>query len=310
MEYTKRYLAEEVGLDHADGQITRREALRRLGMMGISLTAASALLAACGGGDDGEDQVVAPGGQGASSTTAASVATTVASPSTTRPASTPVASQDITFPGARGTLRGAYAAAATPKGGVIVIHENRGLVDGTRAVVGRLAGDGYSALAIDLVSGLNQGGTAAVPSGDVGSLLSNADVGDRRNDVKAGFDELAKRNAGRKLGMMGFCFGGTVVWDHLTTNEPRLAAAAPFYGGTVEGATFLAKAAVLGIYGETDTRINATRDAAKANLVKAGVPHEIKTYAGVGHGFYSQVDSPQSKQAYSDVLDWFDRYLR
>jgi carboxymethylenebutenolidase len=309
MEYTKRYLAEEVGLDHADGQITRREALRRLGMMGISLTAASALLAACGG-DDGEDQVVSPGGQAAPSTTAASVATTVASPSTTRPASTPVPSQDITFPGLRGTLRGAYAAAATPKGGVIVIHENRGLVEGTRAVVGRLAGDGYSALAIDLVSGLNEGGTAAVPSGDVGSLLSNADVGDRRNDVKAGFDELAKRNPGRKLGMMGFCFGGTVVWDHLTTNEPGLAAAAPFYGGTVEGATFLAKAAVLGIYGETDTRINATRDAAKANLVKAGVPHEIKTYAGVGHGFYSQVDSPQSKQAYSDVLDWFDRYLR
>lgn len=306
MEYTKRYLAEEVGLDHADGEITRREALRRLGMMGISLTAASALLAACGG--DGDDQVVAPGDQ-TSPTTAASVPTTVASPTTTRPATTPVPSQDITFPGARGTLRGAYAA-ATPKGGVIVIHENRGLVDGTRAVVGRLAGDGYSALAVDLVSGVNQGGTAAVPSADVGSLLSNADVGDRRNDVKAGFDELAKRNAGRKLGMMGFCFGGTVVWDYLTTAETRLAAAAPFYGGTVEGANYTAKAAVLGVYGETDTRINATRDAAKANLVRAGVPHEIKTYAGVGHGFYSQVESPQSKQAYSDVLDWFDRYLR
>jgi dipeptidyl aminopeptidase/acylaminoacyl peptidase len=53
-----------------------------------------------------------------------------------------------------------------------------------------------------------------------------------------------------------------------------------------------------------------TRDAAKANLVKAGVPHELKTYAGVGHGFYRQVETQQSKQAYSDTLDWFDRYLR
>ena len=307
MDYTKRYLAEEVALDHAGGQLTRREALRRLGMMGISLTAASALLAACAD-DDGDDQVVAPSGQ--ASTTAAPVATTVASPSTTRPASTPVPSQDITFPGPRGTLRGAYAAAPSPKGGVVVIHENRGLVDATKAVVGRLAGDGYSALAIDLVSGLNPGGTAAVPSGDVASLLSNADVGDRRADVKAAFDELAKRNPGRKLAMTGFCFGGTVTWDYLTTGDTRLAAAAPFYGGTVEGANFTAKAAVLGIYGETDARINATRDAAKANLERAGVPHELKTYAGVGHGFYSQVDSPQSKQAYSDVLDWFDRYLR
>jgi len=307
MEYTKRYLAEEVALDHADGQMTRREALRRLGMMGISLTTASALLAACGGG--GDDQVVAPEGQ-ASSTTAAPVATTVASPSTTRPATTPVPSQDITFPGPRGTLMGAYAQAANAKGAVLVVHENRGLVEGTRAVAARFAGDGYSALAIDLVSGVNPGGTAAVPAGDVGALLSNADVSDRRADLKAGFDELLKRNAGKKLGMIGFCFGGTVVWDYLTTGDTRLAAAAPFCGGTVEGANYTAKAAVLGVYGETDARINATRDAAKANLVRAGVPHEIKTYAGVGHGFYSQVDSPQSKQAYSDTLDWFDRYLR
>jgi carboxymethylenebutenolidase len=307
MDYIKEYLATEVAIDHAGGQLTRREALRRLGMMGISLTAASALLAACAD-DDGNDQVVAPSGQ--ASTTAAPVATTVASPATTRPATTPVASQDVTFPGPRGTLRGAFAAAATPKGGVVVIHENRGLVDATKAVVGRLAGDGYSALAIDLVSSTDPGGTPAVPAGDVAGLLGNADVSNQRSDIKAAFDELAKRTPGRKLGMIGFCFGGTVVWDYLTTGDTRVAAAAPFYGGTVEGANYTAKAAVLGVYGETDTRINATRDAAKANLVRAGVPHELKTYPGVGHAFYSQVDSVQAKQAYSDTLDWFDRYLK
>lgn len=307
MDHIKEYLATEVALDHVAGEMTRREALRRLGMMGFSLTAASALLAACG--DDNKTETTSPAGQ--ASTTTASVATTVASPATTRPATTPVPSQDITFPGPRGTLIGAYAAAATPKGGVVVIHENRGLVEATRAVVSRLAGDGYSALAVDLVSGINPGGTAAVPANDVAALLSNADVSDRRADVKATFDELAKRNPGRKLGLIGFCFGGTVVWDYLTVGDARVAAAAPFYGGTVEGVNFSTnKAAVLGIYGETDTRINATRDAAKAALDKTGVPHELKTYPGVGHAFYSDVGSPQSKQAYSDVLDWFDRYLK
>lgn len=308
MDYIKEYLATEVAIDHAGGQLTRREALRRLGMMGISLTAASALLAACSD-DGGDDQVVAPAG-GQAATTTASVATTLVTPGTTRPATTPVASQDITFPGPRGTLRGAFAAAASPKGGVVVIHENRGLVDATKAVVGRLAGDGYSALAIDLVSSLDPGGTPAVPAGDVAGLLSNADVSDRRADLKAAVDELAKRVPGKKLGMIGFCFGGTVVWDYLSTGDARVAAAAPFYGGTVEGVTFPGKPAVLGIYGETDSRINATRDAANAGLEKAGAPHELKTYAGVGHGFYSQVDSPQSQQAYSDTLDWFDRYLK
>jgi dienelactone hydrolase len=40
------------------------------------------------------------------------------------------------------------------------------------------------------------------------------------------------------------------------------------------------------------------------------VPHQIKTYPGVGHGFYTDVGSEQSKAAYADVLDWFGRYLK
>jgi carboxymethylenebutenolidase len=41
----QRYLAEEIAVDHADGLITRREALRRLGLLGVSVAAASSLLA-------------------------------------------------------------------------------------------------------------------------------------------------------------------------------------------------------------------------------------------------------------------------
>ena len=52
---------------------------------------------------------------------------------------------------------GAWAAAEHARGGVLVIHENRGLNDHIRSVAGRLAGDGYSALAIDLLS--EEGGT-------------------------------------------------------------------------------------------------------------------------------------------------------
>jgi carboxymethylenebutenolidase len=42
-------LAEEVALDYAARQLSRREALKRLGLLGLGATAASALLAACGG---------------------------------------------------------------------------------------------------------------------------------------------------------------------------------------------------------------------------------------------------------------------
>ena len=46
MTELERYLAEEVAEDHVDGIITRREAMRRLGMLGLSTAAASAMIAA------------------------------------------------------------------------------------------------------------------------------------------------------------------------------------------------------------------------------------------------------------------------
>lgn len=304
MDHFQEYLATEVALDHADGQISRREALRRMGMMGVSLSAAAALLAACG--DDGNEETTSPAGQ--PSTTAA-VATTAA-PTTARPATTPVPHQDITYPGPNGTLMGAYAAASgTRRGAVMVVHENRGLTDNIKAVASRFAGDGYSALAVDLLS--EEGGTAKVPAADIGAALNAAGPSRIRADLTATIDELLKRNAGAKVGLIGFCFGGTVTWDYLTVGEPRLAAATPFYGTVQPEVNFERnRAAVLGVYGETDNRVNATREAAKAALDRTTVPHEIKTYPGVGHGFYSMVDSEQSKTAYSDVLNWFGRYLR
>ena len=54
---------------------------------------------------------------------------------------------------------GAWAAATRPRGAVLVIHENRGLNDSIRAIAGRLAASGYSALAIDLLS--EEGGTGS-----------------------------------------------------------------------------------------------------------------------------------------------------
>ena len=296
MEHLQEYLATEVALDHLGGQLTRREALRRLGMMGLSGVAASALLAACG---KDTSTSTAPAGQ--QSTTAVA--------SSARPPTVPVATQDVTYPGPNGTLLGAYAAAVAPKGAVLVVHENRGLVDATRAVAGRLAGDGYSALAVDLLS--EEGGTPKVDAADVASTLTNAGPSRIRADLHASVDELAKRNPSAKLGLIGFCFGGAVVWDFLAEGEPRLAAAAPFYGTVPPDVTFAKnRAAVLGIYGETDARVDATRDTAKAALDKTSVPHEIKTYPGVGHAFYSDVGSEQSKAAYADVLDWFGRYLK
>ena len=290
----QRYLAEEVAIDHADGVLPRREALRRLALLGLGVSTASALLAACGG--DGEPAPA--GGSGAAA-----------------PPPPGVETEAVTFPGPEGrTVQGAFAAADRPGGAVLVIHENRGLNDHIRSVAGRLAASGYSALAIDLLSA--EGGTAAV--GDEAAAmaaLSGAPPERFVADMRAGLDELERQAPDQKLAAIGFCFGGGMAWTLLAAGEPRLAAAAPFYGPLPEGADFSGSpnAAVLGIYAEQDARVNATREAATAALEAAGLPHEIVTYPGANHAFFNDTgpryDQNAATQAYAKVLDWFGRYL-
>ena len=296
MTELQRYLAEEVAEDHADGIITRREALRRLGLLGVGMTAAASLL----------------------QTFAAEAAAAARAPVRRKAGSTQVqaavATEEITFVGPKGrTLMGAWAAAAQPRGGVLVIHENRGLTNHIRSVAGRLAGDGYSALAIDLLS--EEGGTASFPDeAAVAAALSQIPPERFDADMSAGVTELKRRLRGRRVAALGFCFGGGMVWRLLASREPRLAAAVPFYGPFPEGGDLSgSKAAVLGIYAGLDTRVNASRPAAEAALQAAGLEHELVTFPDVNHAFFNDTgpryDPEAAALAYARVLDWFARFV-
>jgi carboxymethylenebutenolidase len=291
----KRYLAEEVAVDHADGQITRREALRRLAYLGLGTVAAGSLLAACAREED---------------------PTVQRTPGATPAGPSPLGTEDITFEGPDGRdTFGAFAAAENPKGAVLVIHENRGLTAHVRSVVGRLAASSYSALAVDLLS--SEGGTKKfTDEAEIMQILGDADKESLVADMKAGLDELERRVPDTKLGAIGFCFGGGMVWQLLDSGEERLAAAAPFYGTTPEdGADFSRSpnAAVLGVYAEKDTRVNATREAARAALEKADLTHQIVTFPGVDHAFFNATgqnyNAEQAGKAYAQVLDWFGEHL-
>jgi carboxymethylenebutenolidase len=300
MTEIERYLAEEIATDHADGHVSRREALRRLALLGIAAGTASSLLAACAK-TNGPSASAADG--------AASVQDAGNSPP---PGA--AAGQAITFPGPGGrTLQGAYATAATPRGAILVIHENRGLNEHTRGIPGRLAAAGYAALAIDLLS--EEGGTASL--GDsANATAALAKVAPERfvADMRAGLDELAKRAPGAKLGAIGFCFGGGMTWRLIASKDPRLAAAAAFYGPLPDGADFAgSKAAVLGVYGELDTRVNASQAAARAALEKASLVHELVTYPGADHAFFNDTgpryNADAAAKAWAKVLDWFGHHL-
>jgi carboxymethylenebutenolidase len=219
----------------------------------------------------------------------------------------------VRFAGPAGELQAAWAAAAQPRGAVLVIHENRGLTPHFYDLVGRFARDGYSALCVDLLSA--EGGTGALTDAAAApAALANAPVERLLGDLRAGIDELQRRVSGAKVGAVGFCFGGGMVWNLLQAGEQRLAAAIPFYGPAPDNPDFSrAKAAVYAIYAELDSRVNASRDRAAAALQSAGLPHEVRTFAGADHAFFNDTGQryreDAARQAYGAVLDWFGRYL-
>ncbi|MBX7434540.1 dienelactone hydrolase family protein [Mycobacterium sp. Y57] len=300
----QRYIAEEIATDHVDGLLSRREALRRLGLLGLGTAAATALIAACG-----QNQQDAP--TPAASSPAPSTETDTAEPPGMAAA---LPTSAVTWAGPRGELQGAWAEAAEPRGGMLVIHENKGLNDWARSVAGRLAGAGYSSLAIDLLSG--QGGTATFADpAEATAAMGNLAPGDMVADLKSGIAEVQRRTPGLKVAAIGFCMGGGLAWRLLAAGAPELAAAFPFYGPAPDDPDFSGSkdVAVLGFYGALDQRVTSTEPVVAAALDEAGLVHELITEPDANHAFFNDTGDRYNPTAAADAwrrtLDWLATHV-
>jgi carboxymethylenebutenolidase len=301
----QRYIAEEIATDHVDGLLSRREALRRLALLGVGTAAATALIAACG-----EKK------QNSKPTANAPVTSPGAATSSAKPPGmdTALSTTPITWAGPQGELQAAWAEAANAKGGVLVIHENKGLNDWVRSVAGRFAGIGYSALAIDLLSA--QGGTAkfadpAQATAELGKIPPDVYIA----NLKSGVGELKRRVPDKKVAVVGFCMGGGMVWQLLASGEPQLAAAVPFYGPAPDNPDFSGSrnVAVLAFYGAQDTRVTSTEPIVKSALGKAGMVNNLVVEPDANHAFFNDTgdryNATAANDAWRQVRDWFTKYI-
>lgn len=307
----QRYIAEEIATDHVDGLLSRREAMRRLALLGVGATAATALIAACG---DNKQQAGTATSSETSPPPPSSTATSSANAAPPPGMDAALPTTPVTWAGPQGDLQGAWAGASEPRGGILVIHENKGLNDWTRSVAGRLAGAGYSSLAIDLLS--DRGGTATFTDpAEATAALGNRAPEDMVADLKSGIAEVQRRTPGQKVAAIGFCMGGGLVWRLLAAGTPELAAAFPFYGPTPDNPDFAGSqdVAVLAFYGELDQRVNATEPTAKAALEKAGLVHELVTEPGANHAFFNDTgdryDPTAAADAWTRTLEWLATHV-
>lgn len=178
---------------------------------------------------------------------------------------------------------------------VIVIHEIYGLTDWIRSVADRLAGDGFIAVAPDLLTGMGPGG------GGTDAFASRDDVVKAvrslsPDTVKTMLDEVGRygRNlpaATDRFATVGFCWGGSQSFLYAAA-QPDLDAAVVYYGSSPEQEKLSAVSApVLGLYGGDDARVNATVGPAEEKMKELKKTFVTHTYKGAGHGFLRAQDA-------------------
>jgi carboxymethylenebutenolidase len=198
--------------------------------------------------------------------------------------------------------------------GIVVVHENRGLNPHTEDVARRFAMANFMAFAPDVLTSVG-----GYPGDDYqgGQLFSQLDGDKRFEDIVAAAMWLKNRDdcTGR-IGVTGFCYGGSVSNQLAARLGSDLAAAVPFYGGGVsaEEARNI-RAAVMVMHGALDTRLVEAWPAYDQALSAAGVTHEGHIYPGAVHGFFNDAtperyNEAAATDAWNRMVGWFNTHVR
>jgi carboxymethylenebutenolidase len=190
---------------------------------------------------------------------------------------------------------------------VVVIHEIYGLTDWIRAVADQLAGDGFIAIAPDLLSGKGPGGggTDSVDRQGAVRLIRDLDRAEVSRRLQAAVAyATALPSAASAAGSVGFCWGGSTSF-RFAAAWPELDAAVVYYGGSPDSqALARIEAPILGLYGGEDARVNATIDPARAEMDRLGKRYEIEIFAGAGHGFLRQQSGQEGANLSATERAW------
>jgi carboxymethylenebutenolidase len=216
----------------------------------------------------------------------------------------------------RGEADNVRAYFARPKGdaklpGVVVIHENRGLVPHIKDVARRVALEGFLAVAPDALS--PAGGTPADVT-DVPALIQKLDrEATIKNFVAAAKYLKTHPQSTGNVGVMGFCWGGGMT-NQVAVNSPDVKAAVPFYGmQPVAEDVPKIRASLLLHYAGNDQWINQGIPAYEVALKKARVEYKLYMYPGADHAFFNNTSSrynPEaSKQAWERTISFFKQKL-
>lgn len=214
-----------------------------------------------------------------------------------------------------GTIKGLLSRPVDSKkklGGIVVVHENRGLNPHIEDVARRAALAGFISLAPDALTPL--GGYPGTD--DQGrEMQSKRDRNEMLEDFIAAYSHLkAHKECNGKVGVVGFCFGGWIS-NMMAVRITDLSAAVPFYGGqpAVEDVPKI-NAPLLLHYAELDTRVNEGWPAYENALKENKKEYTAYMYPKANHGFHNDTtpryDKAAAELAWNRTVDFFKKELK
>ena len=311
MSDLQRYILEEWAEEYGEGRLNRREFLRRTVLMAGGTALAVPILQSLGITASLEEVSAASDDPAPHVAQASGITVPATDPALESAGMVSFASGGVAV----------HAYFSRPKGAgpfpaVVVIHENRGLLEHFKDVTRRLAKLGYAALAVDLASA--EGGTEKFTTdlAQVTAILGRTPPERMVEFLNSGVRYLQGQRFVRRdrIGAMGYCFGGGMTW-RLATANADVRAAAPYYGSSppLEDVARI-KAAVLAIYAGNDERINAGIPAVREAMQRARVTHEIVIYPGADHAFFNDTGpryhAAAARGAWDRSVGWFEKYLK
>ncbi len=210
---------------------------------------------------------------------------------------------------------------------VLVISEIWGVHEYIRDCTRRFAKAGYYAVAPELFK--REGGVGHIANvQDILKIVLAQKREQTLGDIKAAVD-WAKTRPNVKasaVGVTGWCWGGSTVYQVAGTN-PDIKGAAAWYGpparpyqgasGAVTGFDIAKdiKAPFLGLYGETDQNPKPEDAKKLEELLKHHSKNvEVVIYPGAGHGFHADYrpsyNAAAATDAWNKCTGWFNTYLK
>ena len=195
--------------------------------------------------------------------------------------------------------------AVTP--GIIVIHEWWGLNDNIRMMTDKLAGEGYTALAVDLYKGKE-----AESPDSAGTYARSVDDDEALDNLPQAYGYLNEKQQADNIGVIGWCFGGAWSLNTALAHPQKIDATVIYYGRLVTDTEKLKtlEMPVLGIFGEEDGGIPPQKvKEFESALNEVGVENSIHIYEGAGHAFANPSGTRYVEEAAEDAWQKTVRFL-